>query len=264
MESIESLQNERNLESDKALFVGAIEHGSVQDIETVFDEQVVQDLNDSIEKNKLFIMGETHGVKENADIIYTLFKKFGFRQLALEWEPTLKGVVDKYIESGELDFNTIKNSPDGRITAGHFILIKNLVDEGLLDKLICFDVGSGGGGWNTRDMAMAKSVIDNVSGVPTLVIAGRLHTKTAPFELGDDYGTRHPMGEVVSKEFPGVCSGKISYLSGKYHNYGSKEFAPSGEELTTNSKFFRNKDGLYIFELPKANIATVPHPSKRL
>lgn len=264
MESIESLQNERNLESDKALFIGAIEHGFVQEIPAVFDEQSVKDLNDSIEKNKIFIMGETHGVKENADIIYTLFKKFGFRQLALEWEPYLNDVVNKYIESGELDFNAIKNSPDGRITAGHFILIKNLIDEGLLDKLICFDVGSGGGGWNARDMAMAKNVIDNVSDVPTLVVAGGLHTKTEPFELGDDYGVRHPMGEILNTEFPGVGSGKISYVSGSYHNYGVKEFGKIDEKSESVAKFFKDDNGTYLFELSEVESAIVPNPSKKI
>ena len=101
----------------------------------MFDEEASDKLLASLEATKLLILGEMHGVKENVDVIYTLFKKFGFRQLALEWKSGLLKVAEYYLESGEIDFDAIKNSPDGRITAGHFALLKKLKDEGLLEKL---------------------------------------------------------------------------------------------------------------------------------
>ena len=100
MEKFELAKQERDLESDRASFVEAVSTVSIEEITAIFDEQAVQELTGSIDKNKLFILGETHGVKENADVIYTLFKRFGFRRLALEWEPKLEGIIDSYLESG--------------------------------------------------------------------------------------------------------------------------------------------------------------------
>lgn len=265
MGSFERPKQERNLEADKASFIEAVSSIAIEEIPATFDGQATQELEESIEDNKLLILGEMHGVKENADVIYTLFKKFGFRQLALEWEPELKDVAEKYLESGELDFDAIKESPDGRITAGHFALLKKLKSEGMFERLVCFDGGSGGHGWNARDAAMARNILDNLSDTPTLVVAGNLHAKTEPITFNDEPGERHPMGENVKKEIPSVASGRIEYLTGQYHNYGTKEFARrSNEELPSVARLYKDGDGLYVFELPKAHAASVPNPSKRI
>ncbi|HEU5114411.1 MAG TPA: hypothetical protein VFT82_01435, partial [Candidatus Paceibacterota bacterium] len=147
MEKFERSKQERNLEADKATFIETVSSISIEEVPAMFDERTVQELTESIKNDKLFILGEMHGVKENTDVIYTLFNKFGFRQLALEWKPELKAVAERYLESGELDFDAIKDSPDGRITAGHFALLKKLKSEGMLEGLVCFDGGSGGHGW---------------------------------------------------------------------------------------------------------------------
>lgn len=268
MEKFEKPKQERNLEGDNASFIETISSISVEEIPANFDKHGVRDLQESIRNNKLFILGEMHGVKENADVIYTLFKKFGFRQLALEWEPELKEVAEKYLESEELNFNTIMDSSDGRITAGHFALLKKLKSEGMLEGLVCFDGGSDGYGWNARDAAMAKNILNHLSDVPTLVIAGNLHAKTEPIifdEDDDETGEQHPMGEIVKKKIHSVASGAIKYLTGQYHNFGRKYFTrPSNEELPTTTRFFRNEAGLYIFELVEAHAAIVPNPSERM
>lgn len=266
MEKFERPKQERNLEADKNSFIEAVSSISVEEIPATFDEQAVQELAESIGSNKLFILGEMHGVKENADVIYTLFKKFGFRQLALEWAPELKEIAERYLESGELDFDAIKDSPDGRITAGHFALLKKLESEGMLEGLVCFDGGSGGHGWNARDAAMAKNILNNLSDMPTLVVAGNLHAKTEPITFDDEPDEQHPMGENIKKEIPSVASGKIEYLTGQYHNYGTKEFTKlSDQELPSSGRFFKSEDGLlYTFELVEAHAATVPNPSERI
>ena len=262
----EKPKQERNIEKDKQSFVEAISSVSIAEIPTEFDESASQNLATDLEKTNLLILGEMHGVKENADIIYTLFKRFGFRNLALEWEPELKDVVEKFLTSGELDFDAVKDSPDGRITAGHFALIKKLKSEGLLEYITCFDEGSGGGDWNKRDETMAKNILANLSGSPTLVVAGNLHAKTEEMTFDDEPDIHHPMGENVKKEIPDVPSGGIEYLTGKFYNYGPKEFRKlaEGEELPSVARFYRKEDGLYTFEIPEAHLATVPNPDERI
>ncbi len=258
-------KQERNIEQDSLAFMEAIKFAEIKEVEADFEEQSVNALNGELSVAKLFLLGETHGVKENPDIIYTLFKKFGFRKLALEWDTELHAQAERFLETGEIDFDAIKNSPDGRITARHFALLKKLKDEGLLDALVCFDEKTQSGEWDARDVNMAKKILANLSDSTTLVVAGNLHTKVVPITFDDEKGEHHPMGEYVKNQIPAVPSGQIKYLTGQYHNYGVKDFRekPEGVELP-KARFYKSDDGIYVFELPEAHPAVVPNPSETL
>jgi hypothetical protein len=259
----EPIRKEGDIERDKAAFLEAVSSTEIQELPAIFDGEAVEKLKGSMADAKLFLLGEMHGVKENTDIIYTLFKKFGFRRLALEWKPELKVVAEDFLRSGQLAFDAIKDSPDGRITAGHFALLKKLKDEGMLDELVCFDGGATDKSWNARDAAMAKNILVSLSDSPILAVAGNLHTKTEPITFGDEPGEHHPMGENVQKEIADVATGEIEYISGQFHNYGTKDFKKHSEE-PTGPRFYQNEHGLYIFELPEAHTAVVPNPEERL
>ncbi|MBI2577878.1 MAG: hypothetical protein HYV77_03500 [Candidatus Wildermuthbacteria bacterium] len=257
-------KEERNLEKDRSTFVEAVEGTQILEIGTEFDESTVKILETELADTKIFLLGETHGVKENPDIIYTLFKKFGFRNLALEWEPTLKEKIERFLNGEAIDFDSIKDSPDGRITAGHFALLKKLKEEGLLEKFVCFDQG-GGASWDKRDENMARNIIENLTDAPTLVVAGNLHTKVEPITFEDEEGEHHPMGEQVKRDIPNVPSGRIEYLTGEFHNYGTRKFGEKSDDAKFPlARFFKGEDGLYVFELPEAHVAVVPNPSKSL
>ncbi len=258
-------EQDRSVEQDRLAFVEAIKNIEIGEIDTEFDEMSVESLVSELDQAKLLLLGETHGVKENTDIIYTLFKKFGFKKLALEWDEKLREQADKFLQSGELDFEAIKDSPDGRITAGHFALLKKLKDEGLLEELVCFDGATPSGKWDARDENMAKNIIANLSDSTTLVVAGNLHTKVEPITFDDEKEEHHPMGENVKKQIPNVPSGKIKYLTGQFHNYGTRYFGerPEGVELL-KARFYKSEEGIYSFELPEAHTAVVPNPSEVL
>ena len=113
----EKIESGRDVGQDRLAFVEAIKNIDIGEIDTEFDEKSVEGLVSELNKAKLLLLGETHGVKENVDIIYTLFKKFGFKKLALEWNKELREHAEKFLQTGELDFEAIKDSPDGRITA---------------------------------------------------------------------------------------------------------------------------------------------------
>lgn len=257
-------KHERNLEKDRSAFIEAVRDAQILEIETDFDEGATKTLESALTDTKLFLFGETHGVKENVDIIYTLFKKFGFRNLALEWEPSLKEKTERFLNGESLDFDSIKDSPDGRITAGHFALLKKMKEEGLLEKFVCFDQG-GSASWDKRDENMARNIIEDLTDASTLVVAGNLHTKTEPITFEDEEGEHHPMGEQVKKEMPDVPSGRISYLTGEFHNYGTRNFGDIPDDMELKSaRFFKGEDGLYVFELPEAHVAVVPNPTESL
>lgn len=258
-------KQERNLEKDRSAFIEAVKDAQVLEIGTDFDASAAKALESELAGTKLFLLGETHGVRENPDIIYTLFKKFGFRNLALEWDPSLKEKAERFLNGEALDFDSVKDSPDGRITAGHFALLKKLKEEGLLEKFVCFDDQGGGASWDKRDENMARNIIENLTETPTLVVAGNLHTKTEPITFEDEEGEHHPMGEQVKRGIPSVPSGRVEYLTGEFHNYGTRNFGEksSNAELPT-VRFFKDDSGLYIFELSEAHAAVVPNPSESL
>jgi len=264
MNEFEKPIGERNIEKDRIRFVEEISTVAIEEIPTEFDEGASYSIEKKLAQSKLFVLGEMHGVKENVDVMYTLFKHYGFRQLALEWKPALQIIAEKYLETEEIDFAAIQDSPDGRITAGHFALIKKLKDEGLLDKLICFNEGSGGGSWDVRDMAMKKQLLTNHGDVLTLAVAGRLHAKSGPVTFEDESGEHHPLGELVKNEVPETAFGRIEYRSGQYHNYGINSFDTEGSKSISSARFYQDNDGTYVYEVPEAHAAVVPNPEERL
>ncbi len=257
------MEHERDLQEPEQTFKTAVESSVISEIQTQFDPQTVDALNADIESTNLFLLGEMHGVQENPAIIYTLFKKFGFRNLALEWGTWSETTIKNYLSSGILNFEEIKESPDGRITAGHFALFKKMRDEGLVDAITCFDT-SGSTSWNQRDQRMADNILKNLTDTPTLVIAGNLHTRTKgvpDFENAKD--VNHPMGEHIKNNVPGVPSGNIKLLSGEFYNYGVRQVIQQATP-PEHARFYKSADGLYIFELPEAHAATVPNTEETL
>ncbi len=62
---MEGIHNqERNLEKDRRAFMEAISLVSIEEIPAVFDEEASNRLLASLDKTKLLIMGEMHGVPE--------------------------------------------------------------------------------------------------------------------------------------------------------------------------------------------------------
>jgi uncharacterized iron-regulated protein len=227
----------------------------VKEIDTKFDEISISDFISRLNDTKLFILGEMHGVQENPNIIYTIFKKFGFKNIAIEWSDKLQEAVNFFLKTGDIDFDKIKNSDDGRITAGHFALLKKLKEEGLLEKVICFDEWSNE--WNDREKNMANNIIKNILNTPILVIAGNLHAKMDSFK--DKSNSYHPMGENIKNKIQNVPNGKIEYLKGEYYNLSLKEFKKSNREKLPKAEFYKSSDGTYMFILPEAHAGSVPN-----
>lgn len=250
------------IEVEEKTFTQEVEQYVVNEIETNFDEQAVTRLTKSLERTNMFLLGEMHGVAENPNIIYTLFKKFGFKRLALEWDgPELQDLVNEFLTTGQLYPETIKakDGGDGIITAGHFTLLQKLRQEGLLEDVILFD--SNEENWNERDKTMADNVLLNQADERTLVIARNLHARTEPFTFDEETELHHPMGEYIKNQVQDLPSGGIIYRSGQYFNCGVRDFLDISEgENLDNAQFYQAEDGLYYYSIPEAHLATVPNP----
>ena len=71
----------------------------------------------------------------------------------------------------------------------------------------------------------------------------------------------HSMVKFLQDKEKSFCLGEIHCISGQYFNNQVKDF--SGEEDISGRRpnFYRNGSGLYVYELPKANVAIVPNPT---
>ena len=66
-----------------------------------------------LQKSNLIVYGEIHGIKENADIVYTLVKKLCIQKLAIEASPTVLNFINS-VKTGSYDFSLINEDQIGR------------------------------------------------------------------------------------------------------------------------------------------------------
>lgn len=261
MEEKQAIRQQKGPQHQK--FEQAILDIVLEEIPTNFESEAVTEIEQKIKEHGLFLLGEMHGVRENAAIIYTLMKKFGLRGLALEWNKELSSMVNGFLATNEFNYELIENEEDGRITAAHFALIKKLRAEGLLTYLLLFDEKQMGS-WDRRDEAMASNVLKGRSeDIPTLVVAGNFHTITEPVWFENDQLLHHPMGEHIFQAIPDLVTGRITYNRGQFYNFGIKTITRETVEENqqtkqTQARFYRQEEGYYVFELPEAHAASVP------
>ncbi|HMP32644.1 MAG TPA: hypothetical protein PKD85_23760, partial [Saprospiraceae bacterium] len=215
----------------------------------------ISQLLDAIKSGAIFALGEIHGVKENPNIIYTLIKKFSFKRLALEWEKSLENGIEIFVKGGEIDYESIMKSSDGRITAGHFALLRKLKEENLTDFFLFDDSFH----WEDRDQGMAKIIIEKTKdpNLPTIVVAGSAHTNMR--EIREYDGKIHTsMVKELQNRGTKFVIGEIEYLSGKFFNNKIKNLGDEDVE-GKSAKFYKNDEGLYVYELPLGTPADVPN-----
>ena len=207
----------------------------------------------SLESSGLLLVGEVHGVRENALLIGALIDMFGITSLALEWHEDLASVVDAFVATGGLTDHELLWMGDGRITAGHLAVLAERVAAGRL-RLILLDGTIGADwSWTQRDEAMAGRLLAaSPSCARTLVIAGNAHTPTSETKLGV------PMGAQLAAIRPGVRAVQVRYRGGSFYNCEPRRFRPAGRERERIPMLALRRGGL-VLTLPSATEAVVPH-----
>ncbi len=85
----------------------------------------------TLRESGMLLLGECHGVAENAAIIGALVARLEVDTLALEWPVELGAVVDRFLTHGELADHPLWWLGDGRVTAEHLIALSALADGGV-------------------------------------------------------------------------------------------------------------------------------------
>ena len=140
---------------------------------------------------------------------------------------------------------------DGRITAGHLAILRELVRTGRLGTLTLFD-GWSDVGWSLREASMSERIL--MAEIPdsgTLVVAGNMHTPMTETTLG------LPLGARLAEKRPGVREIQIRYGNGGFYNARPRKFK-SHLSLRRHVRL-HTEHGQLVLELPVATEAAVPH-----
>lgn len=188
-----------------ARFADAIEAFVVEELPIDVDATAAARLRAKLESGGPILVGERHGVEQNPLVAYTFVRRFGLRVLCLEWSVDLQPAVDAFLAGRPLAVEPFTDSGDGRITAGHFAVIRALRCEGILDRLVLFDPSPWPDSWSGRDGSMAARLLQETLGATALVMAGSLHTRLRRHRHGE------PLGAHVARARPGTIEVRLRY-----------------------------------------------------
>jgi hypothetical protein len=229
----------------------AITQFEVTGLDVAFDHAALAAARHSVEESGLLLLGEVHGVRENPLIALALMRELNMTGLALEWPSELAPLVSAFLSEGRLEDTPILWGGDGRITAGHLAVLRELVRTGQLGTLTLFD-GWSDVGWSLREASMSERIL--MAEIPdsgTLVVAGNMHTPMAETTLG------LPLGARLAEKRPGVREIQIRYGNGGFYNARPRKFK-THLSLRRHVRL-HTEHGQLVFELPAATEAEVPH-----
>ncbi|HEY7200072.1 MAG TPA: hypothetical protein VIC57_07675 [Candidatus Dormibacteraeota bacterium] len=186
-------------------FLRAIDDFAVGDLDLEVEPPALARLSAKVDAGGPILVGERHGVEQNPLVAYTLMRRFGLRVLALEWAADLRPVIDRFLAEGALDVARLADSADGRITAGHFAVLRALRRDGALDRVVLFDPVPWPGTWSERDRGMAAHVLQETGQATALVMAGSLHTRLRRHRHGE------PMGAHLAHARSGAVEVRLRY-----------------------------------------------------
>lgn len=140
----------------------------------------------TLRKSSIIVYGEIHGIKENADIIYTLVKKLDIQRLAIEASPTVSNFINS-VKTGSCDFSLVDEDLfDLSVLSLEMIkTIAILLQQNQLKELIFIDTFFDNLDENItaspspqeREKQLTENILSINDSLPTLCIMGQWHTQ---------------------------------------------------------------------------------------
>jgi hypothetical protein len=192
------------------------------------------ELTKDILETNMLVIGEVHGVKENAFLYYSFFSLFEFDTIVLTYPQSLKEPIMNFLSTGMFPIHAAtENMSDGNINKTYILLIKKLHEEGILKKIVFIEPDRKDfPHWNDKEKASFENMqAEDLSQNKTLVILGNMHTETEPFTIKtnveSEAGSLIPLMVHIRKHYGNVPLCKLQYHSGKYYNFQVKDFPKS-------------------------------------
>lgn len=177
----------------------------------LIDIQDTDLLSVPVQVEKLLVYGEIHGIKESADIIYTLVHQLDIKQIAIENSPSVAGFIDA-ISKGVYDFSLIDvDTFDTSILSLEVAkTIATLLSEGQIEDIRYIDTYFDNldpskmdhpASPQEREQILADNILAISRFKPTICLLGQWHTQTQPVDMGDGnthYSALYRLRKVLS------------------------------------------------------------------
>ena len=232
-------------------FQRAVNEFDVTSFRLTIDPAALAAARQSLDQSGLLLLGEVHGVRQNPLIAAALMAALDMTGLALEWPAALAEPLSGFFGDGRVPDHPQLWGGDGRITVGHFALLRERFQAERLQALTLFD-GVNEVGWSKREAAMAERILNaQLPGSRTLVIAGSAHTALTPTMLGI------PIGARLAELRPGVREIRIRYGNGAYYNLSPQRFKLHWSPR--RQARLHAEGAALVLDLPRPIQARVPH-----
>ena len=213
----------------------------------------------ALQKSNLIVYGEIHGIKENADIIYTLVRKLDIQQLAIEASPAVLNFINS-VKTGSYDFSLIDEDLfDSSILSLEVIkTIAILLQQNQLKELVFIDTFFDNLDEDAvippspqeREEQLAKNILGIDDSLPTLCIMGQWHTQ--PKVVTDDE-TRHESALYrLRKTKPNVPFIHNIYRQGELFNDGKIIELPDNPAVSSCYEIVQKTDIDFDLHVPEA------------
>jgi hypothetical protein len=234
----------------------AVADFTVEDLDLSWEPAALAGARRSLAEAGLLLVGEVHGVRQNPLLIRALMGTLGVTSLALEWPAELTDMLQTFLREGRLIHHEFLWGGDGRITAGHFAVLRERARAGSLSVTLFDSMTEPSWNWSDRDEAMGRRLLGSPAfGAPTLVVAGNAHTYLTPTGLGT------PLGARLAQERPGVREIRINYGNGRFYNGQPRRFRP---HIVGRQSRVADEGGGLVLHLPRADEAVVPQRPRGL
>ena len=216
-------------------------------------------LRPTLQKSNLIVYGEIHGIKENADIVYTLVKKLCIQKLAIEASPTVLNFINS-VKINSYDFSLVDEDLfDLSILSLEMIkTIAILLQQNRLKELIFIDTFFDNLDEDAvippspqeREEQLAKNILGIDDSLPTLCIMGQWHTQPKVVTDGE---TRHESALYrLRKTKPNVPFIHNIYRQGQLFNDGMVIELPDNPAVSSYYEIVQKTDINFDLHVPRA------------
>ena len=213
----------------------------------------------ALQKSNLIIHGEIHGIKENANIVYTLVKKTCIQRLAIEASPTVFDFINS-VKINSYDFSLVDEDLfDLSVLSLEMIkTIAILLQQNQLKELVFIDtffdnLDEGVAvppSPQEREEQLAKNILGIDGSLPTLCIMGQWHTQP---KVVTDGGTRHKSALYRLREVkPNVPFIHNIYRQGELFNDGRFIKLPYNPAVSSCYEIVQKTDIDFDLHVPEA------------
>lgn len=212
-----------------------------------------------LQKSNLIVYGEIHGIKENANIVYTLVKKTCIQRLAIEASPTVFDFINS-VKINSYDFSLVDEDLfDLSVLSLEMIkTIAILLQQNQLKELVFIDTFFDNLDEDAiippspqeREEQLAKNILGIDDSLPTLCIMGQWHTQP---KVVTDGGTRHKSALYrLRKTKPNVPFIHNIYRQGQLFNDGKIIELPDNPAVSSCYEIVQKTDIDFDLHVPRA------------